>query len=189
MNLATLMRGSKTAAKIEAEMIDAQLAARRRLVEEIETLRTSTDGKIQGLLRAAEASSAKCVAAEATLKLAQATDWAARDALNSFDMGLRLGVARLEGELRRTAPARIDEAIQAWRAAWERARTIFSPAYGRNAPATVEDAASAARIGDRCGALLEATKQGEELKLLALSADELEERIAAIEAGIPPAFG
>ncbi len=174
MNLPTLMRGSKIAAKIDAEVIDADLAARRRLVEEIERLQTSSAPRLQDLLRIMEATRAKRAAAEAAFKTAAAEESTATEQFSSFDMGLRLGT---------------DEAIESWRRAWERARGIFSPAYSKKAPATAETMASATHIGDRCSALLEAMKHGEALKLLALSPDELEERIAAIEAAIPPAFG
>src|SRR5258706_2250776 len=115
MNLPTLMRGSKIAAKIDAEVIDADLAARRRLVEEIERLQTSSARRLQDLLRIMEATRAKRAAAEAAFKTAAAEESTATEQFSSFDMGLRLGTARLEGELQRTASPRIDEAIESWR--------------------------------------------------------------------------
>ena len=180
MNLATMLRGSRSGEKIAAELGETSLAARRRLVAEIELLRTSTVQRGNELAQANSAAQAKVAAAASQLTLARTAADVALIAFSSFDMGKNLGIARLENELRATAPARIDEVIHSLREAWERARHLQSGQGHLDGNR---------RVVTRCEAIMDAIAKTQALKLMALTPEELEAELAAIDAAIPQTFG
>jgi hypothetical protein len=190
--LARLIPGFKPAVTPMAEVIDAALAARRRLAAEIVLLQSSNSARQTELQRIATAATARRNAAALELQTAKEAELAAIQEASTFSIALNAGISRLETELIRTAPAAIEQAVEQWRAAWERARVISIASRRQRAEATEAEvadtearAAAERHISARCSGLLGAMQQAQALKLQTFSAVELAERLAAINDSIP----
>jgi hypothetical protein len=193
--LSRLIPGFASAPKVVADVADAPLAARKRLAKEIDLLQTSNSARLAELHSAATSAKAKRIAADAALKAATEAENSAIQEAATFEIALNAGISRLEAQLRHTAPPAIEIAIAEWQSAWDRCRTISAPVHRQRVPATEEDVAETAaeiaaaqRTTARCTALMAAMVKAQDLKALALSPEELADRIAAINATVPELY-
>jgi hypothetical protein len=147
--------------KPETESVDTDLIARVELVRAIETLQTDGERRGPGLQRVAAAATARRQAAEAAFRAALEEEAMALRPLAALGNQIQLHIADAQNQLRESAPHAIDDAISMW---WG----IFDQHRGHAAPA-----------------LMIAIKAAHELKLQALTCEELELRLAALRSSIP----
>lgn len=182
----------------EAEARDALMARRRELVEQRTALHVAAAAADQERAkRKAEterrASKVRQVIEDAHRALGEiiAADWAADYEAAQYEPGRAVNLSRIAAELVETADPRIIEAVRDLRREEDelcRGGLVYSEVRNRYTD-EVQTRSNAQALNARVAAIREAIRSAEALRLEALDADEVGERLRVLREGLPALDG